>query len=97
MLWLNLAVLAVSLLGAGCTTWLLVGRRSVGARSRAAQVELAAVLGLVPGSRAVAVAEERSLTAPGLSLRHRAGCPLLDGRSTVDADPAQPGCGVCQP
>ncbi|MCU1600478.1 MAG: hypothetical protein JWO22_1187 [Frankiales bacterium] len=94
VLWLNLAVLAVSVLGAGCAVWLLVGRRSVTARSRQAQQAIVLALGLDRGPDAVASATGL-VTAAGLTRRHHVDCPLMSGRSPLPTGGELDSCGVC--
>jgi hypothetical protein len=94
VLWLNVGVLAVSVLGAGCAVWLLVGRRSVTARSRQAQEDLAAALGVGQGPDAL-LSESGLVTAKGLTRRHRNDCPLMVGRTAEAAPEGLQLCGVC--
>lgn len=98
VLWLNVAVLAVSVLGAGCAVWLLVGRRAIAARTRLAQQQIAAALGLdliEPDVVAGSATATGLVTAAGLTRRHRLDCPLMAGRDRVPATGDSLPCGVC--
>jgi hypothetical protein len=63
-------------------------------RSRQVQTQLAAALGLDDGPDTVA-SETGFVTAAGLTLRHRAGCPLMAGRKPEVATDELRTCGVC--
>lgn len=98
VLWLNLAVLAVSVHGAGCALWLLVGRRSVAARSARVYRVLAEAL-VEQASAAVrgSAADDRAglVCVVGLRRAHLPTCPLVVGRALEPAPVDRTPCGVC--
>jgi hypothetical protein len=106
--WADLAVVGALVAAAGNVVWVLSGRRAVGLR-RAAQMEH---LGLFLDSRlAVAGADESPtlellldaglVAVKGLTLYHRADCPLVSGRRvaryTARNGSTREPCGVCIP
>jgi hypothetical protein len=93
--WLNLGVVGLLVCGVSNAIWLLQGRRNVGTArvlvlpDPQPRNDAAAVAG--PDARVV-------VKAPGVTMYHRPGCPLIAGKPTV-ARGARHGrvpCQVCQ-
>jgi hypothetical protein len=96
--WINVGVCGLIVSGAGVTSWVLSGRRAVGAR-RVLLVPDAALR-----TDAVRADDRRPLvTARHLTRYHRAGCPMVAGKRTRAATAARhraaglEPCGVCRP
>jgi hypothetical protein len=96
--WINLGVCGVIVSGAGITSWVLSGRRAVGARRILLFPDAAPVAG--PDHT---VERAPLVTARHLTRYHRAGCPMVAGKRTRAASAARhraaglEPCGVCRP
>ena len=96
--WINVGVCGVIVSGAGITTWVLSGRRAVGARRMLLFPDAS------PSTEASLLGESGPLvTAAHLTRYQRHGCPMVAGKRTRAASTArhraaglQP-CGVCHP
>src|SRR5207248_2464163 len=96
--WINLAVCGLIISGIGITTWLLSGRRAVGAR------RMLLVPDASPSTHATPIDERGGLvTAAHLTRFHRSNCPMVTGKRTRAASAARhraaglEPCGVCRP
>jgi hypothetical protein len=100
--WLGLGMVGNIVAGAGVTTSLMLGRRSVGmARRRLLSIPVQAV---GPPSGVAATTAASDLVAGARMTRyHRAGCPLADGKAVrrASADEHRAAglvpCGLCRP
>lgn len=101
--WIVGAMAAMLLAGAGWTTWLLVGSRTLRRRQRRL-VELAVrvvPLPITAAAKPTKAEQDRLVTAPGMTHFHRAGCMLTEGRKVragrreVLLDRGLTPCGVC--
>lgn len=96
--WIDLGACGVIVAGAALVSWVLAGRRAIGAR----RVRL--LPDVAPSAEASdAQPEERLVSAPRHTRYHRADCPMVAGKATRAATAArhrtagrQP-CGVCRP
>jgi hypothetical protein len=80
--WLDLAGVAL-LVGLGAHTgWLVAGRRAVGSRSRAVERATDGVLSPLTAAGWQETGDELVVTGDRMTLFHRPGCPLVDGRPT---------------
>ncbi|MDT7549752.1 MAG: hypothetical protein QOE84_2146 [Actinomycetota bacterium] len=80
--WMDLAGVAL-LVGLGAHTgWLVAGRRAVGSRSRAVERATESVLSPLTVDTSQEIGDELVLTGDRMTLFHRPGCPLVEGRST---------------
>jgi hypothetical protein len=106
--WLVVGIGAVVLMGSANAVWLLRGRRSIGER-RAALLDALHVLvpmDDLPGATRVPDDSGRPNTLVSVQegrLYHRATCPLVAGKTSVEAtarqhlDAGRAPCGVCAP
>ena len=96
--WINVAVGGLIVSGVGITSWVLSGRRAIGARRRLLLADGSPSPDASPLDRA-----EPLVTAAHLTRYHRSGCPMVAGKRTRTASAAghraaglEP-CGVCRP
>jgi hypothetical protein len=102
IVWVNVAVVSVMVLGTGNCMWLLSGRRAVGERRQRVLAAFESV-SVEPLEVAGPVGEDRPVAANGMRHYHRAGCQLVRGKSATATTLSAHGragrqpCGMCQP
>jgi hypothetical protein len=104
-IYLNIAVVAIVVAGAGNLAWLAAGRRSVGLRRRALLRRWDAPViarGRFAPKRRITLTTPaptgQLVRAEGMSFAHRPGCPLVTGKPTVAVTEANPPlCSICHP
>ena len=96
--WINLGVCGVIAAGVGITSWVLSGRRAVGARRLLLFPDTPSLTDASPADESGPL-----VTAPHLTRYHRTGCPMVAGKRTRAASVARhrsaglEPCGVCRP
>ncbi|MCU1692605.1 MAG: hypothetical protein JWM64_1696 [Frankiales bacterium] len=96
--WLNLGVVGIMVAGAANVVWLLVARRAVAGRARAASARIHTVLPEVDAAPPVVLrATEDLVVAAGQQTAHVATCPLVRGKQADLVTTPLPACRVCQP
>lgn len=95
--WVAVAVAAALISAAGNGVWLGFVRRAANSRRRLVFGRLAEHAGAAPPAAASAAAAGEPVMVAGLSLRHRADCPLVAGKAVVPATGDTQPCGWCSP
>ena len=96
--WINIGVCGLIVSGVGITTWVLSGRRAVGARRMLLFPDAQPVTDAIPTDESGPL-----VTAAHLTRYHRSGCPMVAGKRTRAASAARhraaglEPCGVCRP
>jgi hypothetical protein len=101
--WVDLAGVAL-LVGLGAHTgWLVAGRRAVGSRSRAVDRATESLLSPLAAATWQQGGDELVVTGDRMTLFHRPGCPLVEGRptealvATAALAKGLAACSVCEP
>ncbi|MBA3652833.1 MAG: hypothetical protein H0W70_01415 [Actinobacteria bacterium] len=96
IVWLNAAVGAAVISGAANGLWLLALRRATATKRRAVLSRLDDAAEHVALAGPSAAVDERLVAVRGMTLVHRAGCPLVAGKPVAAAAPASGArCGWC--
>ena len=94
--WLSVATVAAIASGAFNTVWLVGARRATARRRQLLLADFDTAALAARADAAVVVPDEGLVAIPGMTLVHRASCPLVTGRSVEAASGGEP-CGWCRP
>jgi hypothetical protein len=101
--WIDIGVCGLLVAGVGITSWVFAGRRAVGARRMRLLPDALHATARAADAPSVDERGGRLVTAAHLTRYHRAGCPMVAGKSVRAATEARhraaglEPCGVCLP